>query len=72
MELVAITTSVKRLSESDFWTGVAALHSAHRTAPGLAHLAHVRISIFRLGSVSCSSTTKLYFSTRSLTATRLP
>lgn len=72
MEPIAVTHGMDQAAHYQLGRGVFALDLAHRSAASLGIFFHLRSSIFRLGSVSNSSTISLYRSTRSVTAVLLP
>src|ERR1035441_7400081 len=72
MEPIAVPHGVDQAAHYHLWFGVFTLDRAHGSAASLGILFHLRSSIFRLGSVSNSSTISLYRSTRSVTAVFRP
>src|SRR6266404_1725244 len=68
----SITHSVGTAPNQQLRRCIAALHQAHDSAALFTALLHLRRLIFKLGSVSNSSTTSLYRSTKSVTAVLRP
>lgn len=72
VQSVSVSHTEDQTTNGHFRAGVTTLHGPHDSTTFVSAFRHCFSSIFRLGSVSNSSTISLYRSMTSLTATRRP